>query len=82
MPPGPVVVHIETPVLKAGGDALLTADGIQLTGGGEELNELNCVLQFVRSGRVAITKSNNERVSEFLEYREEKYRKQKLGLND
>ena len=53
-----------------------------ITGLYEELNELNCVLQFVRSGRVAITKSNNERVSEFLEYREEKYRKQKLGLND
>ena len=48
-----------------------------ITGLYEELNELNCVLQFVRSGRVAITKSNNERVSEFLEYREEKYRKQK-----
>jgi len=53
-----------------------------ITGLYEELNELNCVLQFVRSGRVAITKSNNERVSEFLEYREEKYRKQKLELND
>ena len=42
-----------------------------------ELSELDCVLQFVRSGRVAITTSNLELVDEFLEYREEKYRKQK-----
>ena len=43
----------------------------------EELSKLDCVLQFVRSGRVAITKSNFERVNEYLDYREEKYRKQK-----
>lgn len=43
----------------------------------EELQELDCVLQFVRSGRVAITTSNFERVNEYLDYREEKYRKQK-----
>ena len=43
----------------------------------EELKELDCVLQFVRSGRVAITTSNFERVNEYLDYREEKYRKQK-----
>ena len=43
----------------------------------EELKDFNCVLQFVRSGRVAITKSNFERVNEYLDYREEKYRKQK-----
>lgn len=48
-----------------------------ITGLYEELSELNCVLQFVRSGRVAITKSNFERVNEYLDYREEKYRKQK-----
>ena len=42
----------------------------------EELQELGCVLQFVRSGRVAITKSNFELVNEYLDYREEKYRKQ------
>ena len=35
-----------------------------------ELKELNCVLQFVRSGRVAITTSCFERVNEFLEARE------------
>lgn len=43
----------------------------------EELREFNCVLQFVRSGRVAITTSCFERVSEYLDMREEKYRKQK-----
>ena len=43
----------------------------------EELSELDCVLQFVRSGRVAITKSNFERVNEYLDYREQKYRQQK-----
>ena len=43
----------------------------------EELQELDCGLQFVRSGRVAITTSNFERVNEYLDYREEKYRKQK-----
>ena len=50
-----------------------------ITGLYEELSELGCVLQFVRSGRVAITKSNFERVNEYLDYREEKYRKQKEG---
>ena len=45
----------------------------------EELSMLDCVLQFVRSGRVAITKSNFERVNEYLDYREEKYRKQMEG---
>ena len=43
----------------------------------EELSKLDCVLQFVRSGRVAITKSNFEHVNEYLDFREEKYRKQK-----
>ena len=43
----------------------------------EELQKLDCVLQFVRSGRVAITTSNFERGNEYLDYREEKYRKQK-----
>ena len=43
----------------------------------EELSGLDCVLQFVRSGRVAITKSNFERVNEYLDYREQKYRQQK-----
>ena len=43
----------------------------------EELRAQECVLQFVRSGRVAITTSCFERVSEYLDMREEKYRKQK-----
>lgn len=51
--------------------------GEDITGLYEELKELDCVLQFVRSGRVAITKSNIERVNEYLDYREEKYQKQK-----
>ena len=42
----------------------------------EELRGLGCVLQFVRSGRVAIT-SCFERVNEYLTQREEKYRQQK-----
>lgn len=39
----------------------------------EELRELKCVLQFVRSGRVAITTSCFERVNEFLADREARY---------
>lgn len=38
-----------------------------------ELKALKCVLQFVRSGRVAITTSCFERVNEYLTMREEKY---------
>lgn len=37
------------------------------------LREQDCVLQFVRSGRVAITTSSIERVNEFLAGREAKY---------
>ena len=43
----------------------------------EELRKFDCVLQFVRSGRVAITTSCFERVSEYLAMREEKYKKEK-----
>ena len=46
----------------------------------EELRGLGCVLQFVRSGRVAITTSCFERVNEYLTQREEKYRQQKIGI--
>mgnify|MGYP000057829315 FL=1 len=46
----------------------------------EELRGLGCVLQFVRSGRVAITTSCFERVNEYLTQREEKYRQQKNGI--
>ena len=43
----------------------------------EELSGMGCMLQFVRSGRIAITTSCFERVNEYLCMREEKYRKQK-----
>lgn len=43
----------------------------------EELSALGCVLQFVRSGRVAITTSCFERVNEYLADRETKYRQSK-----
>ena len=43
----------------------------------EELRQLDCVLQFVRSGRVAITTSCFERVNEYLADRETKYRQSK-----
>ncbi|MDR0961275.1 MAG: acetolactate synthase small subunit [Mediterranea sp.] len=42
-----------------------------------ELKAQECVLQFVRSGRVAITTSSFERVNEFLQDREERYKKMK-----
>ena len=39
-----------------------------------ELNSLDCVLQFVRSGRIAITKSCIERLDAYLTKREEDHR--------
>ena len=39
----------------------------------EQLMQLGCVLQFVRSGRVVVTKSSFERVDEYLEKRGKKY---------
>ncbi|EJX00942.1 acetolactate synthase, small subunit [gut metagenome] len=44
----------------------------------EELSGLKCVLQFVRSGRVAITTSCFERVNEYLADREAKYQQSKV----
>ena len=35
-----------------------------------ELDEYQCVLQYTRSGRIAVTRSTQEQVSEFLEQRE------------
>lgn len=35
------------------------------------LNEYDCVLQYTRSGRIAVTRSTTEEVSKFLEEREE-----------
>ena len=46
----------------------------------EELRGLGCVLQFVRSGRVAITTSCFERVNEYLTQREEKVSPAKNGI--
>ena len=37
------------------------------------LNDFNCVLQYVRSGRIAITKSCTEDLDEFLEERRKSY---------
>ena len=34
------------------------------------LNEFDCVFQYTRSGRIAVTRSKQEQVSEFLEERE------------
>lgn len=38
-----------------------------------QLNELGCVLQFVRSGRIAITKSCIERLDQYIAKREEEH---------
>ena len=43
----------------------------------EELQQFGIVLQFVRSGRVAISTSCFERLNEYLSFREEKYNKEK-----
>lgn len=48
----------------------------------EELRGLSCVLQFVRSGRVAITTSCFERVNEFLADREARYNQSKKQEDD
>ncbi len=37
------------------------------------LNEFGCVLQYTRSGRIAVTRAKQEQVSEFLEEREEEH---------
>jgi acetolactate synthase-1/3 small subunit len=36
------------------------------------LNKFNCVLQYTRSGRVAVTRSTVELVTDFLEKQEQK----------
>lgn len=43
----------------------------------QELKQLNCVLQFVRSGRIAVSTSCFERVNEYLAHREGRYQNQK-----
>lgn len=42
------------------------------------LNEYKCVLQYVRSGRIAITKSCTEYLDEFLEDRRRAYEEQQM----
>ena len=37
----------------------------------EELDDLGCVLQFVRTGRIAVTKSPIERLDQYIAEREE-----------
>ena len=37
------------------------------------LNEFDCVFQYTRSGRIAVTRAKQEQVSEFLEEREQKH---------
>ena len=37
------------------------------------LNKYDCVLQYTRSGRIAVTRSTQEEVSAFLEEREKNY---------
>lgn len=39
----------------------------------ESLTELGCILQFVRSGRIAVTKSRIEKLDEYIELREKKH---------
>ena len=41
----------------------------------EALNAFDCVLQYTRSGRIAVTRSTQEQVSEFLVQREAEWRK-------
>lgn len=48
----------------------------------DELKSTGCILQFVRSGRVAITTSCFERVNEYLSLREEKYSRTKNVINE
>ena len=43
----------------------------------QELKQLNCVLQFVRSGRIGVSTSCFERVNVYLAHREERYQNQK-----
>ena len=39
------------------------------------LNEFDCVFQYTRSGRIAVTRAKQEQVSEFLEEREQQHNK-------
>jgi len=39
----------------------------------QKLNEFDCVLQYTRSGRIAVTRAKQEQVSSFLEEREQRH---------
>jgi acetolactate synthase-1/3 small subunit len=47
-----------------------TGDTKDIIGLYDELKKLDCVLQFVRSGRICITKSRTEHLDEYLAARE------------
>ena len=55
----------------------MTGSSDDITSLYQELRALNCVLQFVRSGRIAVSTSCFERVNEYLAYREERYNRSK-----
>ena len=55
----------------------LTGMSAEITDLYQKLKDLNCVLQFVRSGRIAVSTSCFERVNEYLAHREERYLKVK-----
>ena len=48
----------------------ITEDVLELF---RQLDEIGCVLQFVRTGRIAVTKSNVERLDQYIARREEDY---------
>ena len=57
---------------------------VEMTGMSDDITNLyddlcaqNCVLQFVRSGRIAVSTSCFERVNEYLAHREERYKADK-----
>ena len=54
----------------------LTGMSDEITSLYQDLKALNCILQFVRSGRVAVSTSCFERVNEYLAHREERYKRE------
>ena len=56
----------------------MTGSSADITSLYEELKSLDCVLQFVRSGRIAVSTSCFERVNEYLAHRKERYEEEKL----
>lgn len=55
----------------------MTGTGDDITSLYKELTAFNCVLQFVRSGRIAVSTSCFERVNEYLAHRLERYQQEK-----